>query len=158
MFRGMSLRQRILDGTSIALCLITVAAVLIAYGRLPDRIPMHFSGSGAVTGYGGKANLFVLLGVAVLMTGTFSACVRIPRLYRNVNLPWTVPWGRMPLIVTACRDMMAAMNLCCTAGNVYLICVCMFTGLPLWPVWLPYAAVTAVLIWFLARCRAICRR
>ena len=157
MFRGLNLRQIILDGLAIALCVLTVAAVLILYRSLPDRIPQNFGSDGTVTRYGGKSLIFVLLGVLVLMTGSFSAILRIPAVYRNLNVPWPIPWGKKPLLVSVCRDMICGINLCCTLGNVYLICATLRERLFQWLLWLPYAASAVVVVWCLMRMRKICK-
>ena len=67
MFRGMNLRQIILDCICIALCFLTIAVTVILYPRLPERIAQNFNAAGEVTRYGSKSVLFVLLGVMVLM-------------------------------------------------------------------------------------------
>ena len=67
MFRGMNVRQIVMDCICIALCVLTVAAVLILYKRLPDQLPQNFNASGEVTRYGNKSVIFLLLGVLVLI-------------------------------------------------------------------------------------------
>ena len=157
MFRGMNLRQIILDCICIALCFLTIAVTVILYPRLPERIAQNFNAAGEVTRYGSKSVLFVLLGVLVLMTGTFSALLRIPALYRHINVPWTVPWGREGLVVSATKDFLCVTNLCCTLGNVYLLSACLRGKLVQWLLWLPYAAVAAALVWYLVKLRKICK-
>ncbi len=157
MFRNLNTRQIILDSICIALCVLTLAAVLLLWQRLPDRIALHFDARGAVNSYEGKSSIFLLLGVLVLMTGSFSVILRIPAVYRNMNVPWPIPWGSKPLIVSVCRDMICGINLCCTLGNVYLIYACLRGKLLMWLMWLPYAAVTVVIVWCLIRMRKICK-
>lgn len=157
MFRGMNLRQIILDCICIALCFLTIAVTVILYPRLPERIAQNFNGAGEVTRYGDKSVLFVLLGVLVLMTGSFSAILRIPAVYRNMNVPWTIPWGREPLLVSVCKDMICGINLCCTLGNVYLLYATLRERLLSWLLWLPYGASIVVIVWCLVRMRKICK-
>ena len=157
MFRDLNLRQIILDGLSILLCVAAVAAVCVLYSRLPDRIAQNFNAKGEVTRYGDKSVVFLLLGVTVLMTGSFSAILRIPAVYRNMNVPWTIPWGKEPLIVSVCKDMICGINLCCTLGNVYLVCATLRERLLQWLLWLPYAASVAVIVLCLVRMRKICK-
>ena len=157
MFRGMKPRQIVLDALSIALCVFTLAAVLILYRRLPERIPMNFSFSGEVTGYGSRRSIFILLGVMVFMTGTFSALLRIPGLYRHINVPWPIPWGREGLLVNLTKDFLCITNLCCTLGNAYLVCACIRGKLSNLLLWLPYVGVAAALVWFLLKARKICK-
>ena len=157
MFRGMNLRQIILDCICIALCFLTIAVTVILYPRLPERIAQNFNAAGEVTRYGSKSLLFVLLGVLVLMTGSFSAILRIPAVYRNMNVPWTIPWGREPLLVSVCKDMICGINLCCTLGNVYLLYATLRERLLSWLLWLPYGASIVVIVWCLVRMRKICK-
>ena len=149
--------QIILDGLSIALCVVAVAAILILYRRLPAQLPQNFGSSGEVTRYGDKSVIFILLGVMVLMTGSFSAILRIPAIYRNMNVPWPIPWGRKPLLVDVCKDMIAGINLCCTLGNVYLLWATLRAHLLTWLLWLPYGASAVVIVWCLVRMRKICK-
>ncbi len=157
MFRGLNVRQIVLDGLSIALCVLTIAAVLILYPRLPDRIAQNFNAAGEVTHYGNKSVIFILLGVTVLMTGSFSAILRIPAVYRNMNVPWPIPWGRKPLLVSVCKDMICGINLCCTLGNLYLLFATLRAHLLSWLLWLPYGASAVVIVWCLMRMRKICK-
>ena len=157
MFRGLNTRQIILDGLSILLCVLCVAVVLVLYSRLPEQIAQNFNGRGEVTRYGNKSVLFVLLGVLVLMTGSFSAILRIPAVYRNMNVPWPIPWGRKPQLVSVCKDMISGINLCCTLGNVYLLYATLRVRLLPWVIWLPYGGAAAVIVWCLVRMRKICK-
>ena len=157
MFRGLNLRQIILDGMAIALCVLTIAVVLILWQRLPERIAQNFNSAGEVTRYGGKSVLFVLLGVLVLMTGSFSLILRIPAVYRNMNVPWPIPWGKKPLVVSVCKDMIAGINLCVTVGNVYLLYATLRERLLSWLLWLPYVTSAAVIVWCIVRMRKICK-
>ena len=72
MFRGMNTRQIVMDSIAIALCVLTVAAVLILWQRLPERIVTNFDFSGEVGTYSHKSRIFVLLGTMVLLTAMFS--------------------------------------------------------------------------------------
>ena len=157
MFRGMNVRQIVLDSICIALCVLCVAAVLLLYRSLPERIVTNFSFSGEPGRYSEKSGIFVLLGIMVLLTGMFSAFVRIPALFRHINLPWTVPWGREGLIVSLTKDFLCVTNLCITAGNAYLVYACIRGKLSVWLLWLPYAVMFAAIIWYLVRVRKICK-
>ncbi len=157
MFRGMNTRQIVLDSVCIALCVLTVAAVLILYPRLPEKIAQNFDGAGNITRYSGKSLIFLLLGVMVFMTGSFSLIVRIPGVYRNMNMPWPIPWGKKPLLVSLTKDFICGTNLCCTAANVYLVYASLRGKLVMWLLWLPYVAVTVLLVLYLVRARKICK-
>ena len=157
MFRGMNVRQIVMDCIAIALCLLTLLTVLLLWQRLPEKIPMNFNFSGEVTRYSGKSGIFLVLGVLVLMTGSFSALLRIPGIYRHMNIPWPIPWGKKPELVSLTKDLLCGTNLCCTLGNVYLVYACLRGRLLQWLLWLPYGAVLVFLVWYLVRVRKICK-
>ena len=60
-----------------------IAVVADFYSRLPERIATHFNGAGVANGFSGRATLWVLVGIALLLYLTLSAIERIPRV---VNL------------------------------------------------------------------------
>jgi len=60
-----------------------IAVVADFYSRLPERIATHFNGAGVANGFGGRATLWLLVGIALLLYVTLSAIERIPRV---VNL------------------------------------------------------------------------
>ncbi len=157
MFRGMKLRQIVLDGLSIALCAATVAAVLLLWQRLPEQIVKNFDAFGAPRSFGGKSSVFLLLGLMVLLTGMLCALVRIPALYRRINLPWTIPWGREGLIVDLTKDFLCVTNLCITLSNVYLVAASIKGRLLPWLLWLPYGVMLAAMVWFFVRSRKVCK-
>lgn len=157
MFRGMKLRQIVLDALSIALCVATVAAVLLLWKRLPEQIVKNFDAFGAPRSFGGKSSIFLLLGIMVLLTGMLCAFVRIPALFRRINLPWTIPWGREGLIVDLTKDFLCVTNLCITLSNAYLVVASIRGKLLSWLLWLPYGVMFAAMIWFFVRARKVCK-
>lgn len=157
MFRGMNTRQIVMDCVCIALCVLTLAAVLILWRRLPDRIVTNFDFSGEHGSYGAKSRIFVLIGIMFLLTGMFSALLRIPAVYRHINMPWTIPWGREPQIVCLTKDFLCVTNLCITVDNVYLTYACIRGKLIVWLMWLPYIVMFAATVWYLVRARKICK-
>ena len=157
MFRGMNTRQIVMDCVCIALCVLTLAAVLILWRRLPDRIVTNFDFSGEHGSYGAKSRIFVLIGIMFLLTGMFSALLRIPAVYRHINMPWTIPWGREPQIVCLTKDFLCVTNLCVTVDNAYLVYASIRGALSSWLVWLPYIVMFAATVWYLVRARKICK-
>jgi uncharacterized membrane protein len=63
--------------------LLAIAVVADFYSRLPERIATHFNAEGVANGFGGRATLWLLVGIALLLYVTLSAIERIPRV---VNL------------------------------------------------------------------------
>ncbi len=157
MFRGLTLRQIIMDCVCIALCVLTIAVVLALWQRLPEKIVMNFSASGEVGSYREKSSIFILLGIMVFMTGSFSALIRIPAVFRHVNMPWPIPWGREGLIASLTKDFLCVTNLCITVDNVYLVYACIKGKLNGWLVWLPYIVMAAAMVLYLVRARKICK-
>ena len=156
LWRGLTLRQTILDGLCILLCIASLICVFALYGDLPERIPMNYGFHGEITGYGSKASIFILLGVMYLMTATFSVLLRVKAFYRHMNIPWPVPWGKQPEVVSVTKEFMCWSNLCLTVGNAYLLYGCINGALNTLLVWVPYIALLALLIWYLLRLRQIC--
>ena len=156
-WQGMTLKQRILDTICIAMCVAALTYLLIVYAGLPDQIPTNYDFNGEVASYGKKSSLFFIVGIMFLMTATFSVILRLKAFYRHMNLPWTVPWGKMPLVVSETKDMLCWCNLCVTIGNAYLLYGSLTGNLSALLVWAPYLALTGVLIWYLLRLRRICK-
>lgn len=157
MFRGMNTRQIIMDCVAIALCVLTLAAVLALWHRLPEKVVTNFGFSGAPGKVSERRGILPLLGILALMTAMFSALLRIRAVYWHMNLPWTIPWGREGLVVAATKDFLCVTNLCITVDNVYLVYACIAGKLLPWLLWLPYVVLTAALVWFLLRMRKICK-
>ena len=63
--------------------LFAIAVVGDFYSRLPERIATHFNAEGIANGFGGRATLWVLVGIACLLYLTLTAIDSIPRV---VNL------------------------------------------------------------------------
>ena len=80
--------QTFLRVLNILLAAVLIAISLYWYGRLPERIPIHFNARGAPDGWGGKAMFLVLpligLASAALMAFVGRLAVRKPEL---MNMP-----------------------------------------------------------------------
>ena len=157
LWRRLTIKQRILDGLCILLCIAALICILAQYAKLPERIPMNYGFNGEITGYGSKVSIFGLLGVMYLMTATFSVLIRIKAFYRHMNIPWPVPRGKHPQIEIVTKDFMCWCNLCLTAANAYLLYGCIGGTLILPLVFVPYFALMPLLIWYLLRLRSICK-
>ena len=53
--------------------------VLVAYGELPEQVPMHFDAAGNPDRWGDKAELFMLPALATLMYGFMAILSKFPR-------------------------------------------------------------------------------
>ena len=60
--------------------LFAIAVVGDFYSRLPERIATHFNAEGIANGFGGRATLWVLVGISVLLYAILSAINWVPRI------------------------------------------------------------------------------
>lgn len=70
----LTLPQKILEGVCSAVLAGMFLELLIFWGRIPDRIPGHYNGAGAVDRWGSKWELFILPVAGVFMYLVMSAC------------------------------------------------------------------------------------
>jgi len=71
----------VIDLASIALLLIMWGLFIRVYGDLPEEVPTHFSASGQVDGYGSKASLWFLPGLATFIYIGIFLLNRYPHLH-----------------------------------------------------------------------------
>ena len=155
--QNLTIKQRILDSFCLLLCAGAVVYVIAVYPMLPSKIPTNFAANGEITGYSSKTSLFILLGVMLFMTASFSVMLRLRALYRNMNLPWTVSKEKLPRVISVTKDLLCWSNLCVTAGNATLLYACASGTLYTDVLWLPYVILVVVVVWFLWRIRKICK-
>ena len=154
---GLTVKQRILDGLCILLCLGMVIYDIICYVNLPEVIPLNYNLSGEVTGYGNKYAIFIVLGIDLIVTASLCVMLRIPGLYKTMNIPWTVPWGREALLVSATKDFVCWCNLGLTATLAYLDYCIAGQQRPGVFIWIPTAALLVLMVLFILRLRRICK-
>ena len=70
-----------LEWISFAGVALAVLWTLWMYQTLPDKIPLHFNLKGEVDGYGSKAVIWIIIGVAVIMIAMLQAILKIPDQY-----------------------------------------------------------------------------
>lgn len=73
--------ENILDGLALAELVIGLGMLLFYYGDLPQRIPIHYDGSGQPDGYGSKATLLILMVIAAAMAAGMWYLTGIPHKY-----------------------------------------------------------------------------
>lgn len=154
---GLTVKQRILDGLCILLCLAMVIYDLISYVNLPERIPLNYNLSGEVTGYGKKYAIFIMLGIVLVVTASLCAMLRIPGFYKMINVPWPVPWGREPALISATKDFVCWSNLGMTATFAYLNYCIAVQRKPGIFIWVPMAALLVLTVLFILKLRRICK-
>ena len=155
---GLTVKQRILDGLCILLCLGMVVYDIICYVNLPEVIPLNYNFSGEATGYGKKYTIFIVLGIVLVVTASLCVMLRIPGFYKTMNIPWPVPWGREPLLVSATKDFLCWCNLGMTATFAYLnFCVAGQLKPGIF-IWIPLAALLVMTVLFILKLRRICKK
>lgn len=154
---GLTVKQRILDGLCILLCLAMLIYDIISYVNIPEIIPTNYNLSGEVTGYGKKYTIFIVLGIILVVTASMCVMLRIPGFYKTMNVPWPVPWGREPLLIGATKDFLCWCNLCMNAIFAYLnICITSQRSPGVF-IWIPLAALLVLTVLFILRLRRICK-
>lgn len=155
---GLTIKQRILDSLCILLCLAMVIYDIITYVNLPENIPLNYNFSGEATGYGKKYTIFIVLGIVLIVTASLCVMLRIPGLYKTINIPWTVPWGREPLLISATKDFLCWSNLGTTTTFAYLNFCIASQRKPGIFIWIPLAALLVMTVLFILRLRHICKK
>ena len=97
--RRYTIFQNVLEKLTILLLIAAVAWIAVRYGKLPDEIPTHFDFRGNVDGSGSKNTVWIIYGLAFLLSAGMLAAARLmPINRRMVNLPWRVPELAWPLL------------------------------------------------------------
>lgn len=154
---GLTIKQRILDGLCVLLCLVMVIYDIISYVNLPELIPIHYNLSGEATGYGKKYTIFIVLGIVLIVTASLCVMLRIPGFYKLMNVPWPVPWGREALVISATKDYVCWCNLGMTATFAYLNFSIVSQQRPGIFIWIPLAALLILTVFFILKLRRICK-
>lgn len=155
---GLTVKQRILDGLCILLCLGMIVYDIVCYVNLPKVIPTNYNLSNEATGYGNKTTIFIVLGIGLIVTASLCAILRIPGFYKTINVPWPVPWGREPLLISATKDYLCWFNLCMTSTFAYLNFCIAGQLKPGILVWIPTAALLVLMVLFILKLRRICKK
>lgn len=154
---GLTVKQRILDGLCILLCVGMVIYDIFSYVNLPEIIPTNYNFAGEPTGYGNKNTIFILLGIDLVITASLCVMLRIPGFYRKMNIPWAVPWGCEALIVIATKDFICWCNLSITVTLVYLNYCIAGQQRPEIIIWIPSAILLILTVLFNLKLRRICK-
>lgn len=64
--------------------LLMLAAVLVAWGSLPEQVPTHWGVSGEADAWGSRSSLFILPAVALGLWGLFMMLIRIGPRHENL--------------------------------------------------------------------------
>lgn len=94
--------------------LLMLAAVLIAWSSLPERVPTHWGVSGEADAWGSRSSLFLLPGVALAMWGMFGLLVRLGPRRENLDRSRETWW----LVANAAILMMATVHFAQLAASL----------------------------------------
>ena len=158
MKRSLTLKQRVLDGLSILICLGTVIYIIIMYKDLPQQLPSHYDVSGNVTGYQGKSMLIMLAFFMVfLITLPMSVLVRVRKLYAVMNSPWPIPKGQEARAAELVKDFLCITNLLITIMFSGIMLCSIHSWKPGIFIWLPVVVLTVALVALMIRMKRICK-
>jgi len=83
--------KQLYNRVNIVSLFMMLGLILYHWSRLPDRIPIHFDGSGIPNGWGGKSNLYIFLAVALGLTALmYGINLLIPKMRKRpqwLNIP-----------------------------------------------------------------------
>lgn len=118
---------------SLGLIAVAFAASAIAYGKLPERIPIHWNMQGEVDGYGGRWTIFLMPGVMLMMIGVM-ALLPFASLKAEEIDPHRPVYGRLMLILVALFGFIHGLVIYGSfdghlSGRVLIAGMCIFFGL-----------------------------
>lgn len=111
-------RGKTLDTISIAALVALWAETLVSIPGLPDIVPTSFGTGGAPQAYGSKLELLLLPAVATVMWAILGLAMRSKSV--NLNMPFTIPEDRLPLIQPLSQQMQRVLRAELIAGFVAL--------------------------------------
>ena len=150
--------QRVTDSLSIAMAAGTLIYAAVRYHALPDRIASHFDNAGNITDYQGKSMLFMLGFILLLMTGVLCLLARIPGLYKTINSPWTIPFGREGAAAVLVKNCVCE----CNAAMTFILAYCLVGSIAgklyVLPVWIATALTGVSVAVMILRFYRLCKR
>ncbi|GAA0335958.1 DUF1648 domain-containing protein [Oceanobacillus oncorhynchi subsp. oncorhynchi] len=60
--------------------------IIFTWSSIPNQIPGHYNFAGEVTRWGGREELFILLGIGLLLWVVMTVMERFPHMYNSRNL------------------------------------------------------------------------
>lgn len=76
--------DRVLEMLSLVLATCIIVLTFVFYQDAPDQIPIHFNAAGQVDGWGGREDMFLIMGLGILCIGL---CNYAAYNHKLVNLP-----------------------------------------------------------------------
>ena len=92
----------------VAIIAATVAFTLLSYGRLPERIPIHFGIDGVANGFARREAIWLMVGLQLILAATYavlyaSAIGLRGLIFFGVSVLAVCAWGQY-LIISAASD------------------------------------------------------
>lgn len=78
--------EALLNAVSVLIFFMMLSYLFVQYGTLPERVPVHYSGSGEVDRWGGKSGLLLLPVIGAVMWIGMTLMERYPHTYNYLNL------------------------------------------------------------------------
>ena len=118
---------------SLGLVAASFLASAIAYGRLPERIPVHWNFKGEVDGYGDRWMIFLMPLVMLLMMGVVFVLPWFSLKAQDIDVHRPV-YGQLMLILVALFGFIHAMVIYSSfggndTGRIIIAGMCIFLGL-----------------------------
>lgn len=102
-------KDRLLLGLGILILLANTLWIAIEYAHLPEQVPIHFNAKGQADDYAGKASIWGVLGINVVLFVLMS-CVAFFIKPWNFNIPIKVTPDNAEKAYTLTREMLLAIN------------------------------------------------
>lgn len=112
--------QIVLIALSVLLVIACIAATLICFPSLPDKIPTHYGVGGNVDSYGGRASAFSLPLINLLMLILFGFLILSPKVLENPNTLRPLDPRFKPLIAKEILGMLIECGFLCTLMFDYI--------------------------------------
>ena len=130
----------IADGVCLACIIATFVLILLRRSMLPEQIPTHFDLGGNVTGYGGKAVLWLLPGIAFF---TFALITVVEFFPKTWNTGVTVTQRNAARVYALARMLIVSVKVL-TVLFMCAMSVLLCYSLSI-PVWLPFIFVGLIM-------------
>ncbi|NUO02328.1 MAG: DUF1648 domain-containing protein [Saprospiraceae bacterium] len=146
--------ERVCEVLSLGGLAFFVILIGVTWGKLPATIPIHFDLAGKADGWGSKATILILPGIALFIYATMTLAGRSPK---NINYPVRITPENAERQYRLARHLLAVMKAAVVWGLLGLTWLIIFTAqsptpdLGSWPAFVLVGAVFAILAGYLVR-------
>lgn len=75
----------LIEGLTVIVIILLIGLPAFYYSQLPDRIPIHFDGSGNPDGYGSKSTIWFLSGIGLVLYVILLQVTKYPHTYNYLK-------------------------------------------------------------------------